>query len=57
MSLFESHDGGAVARMGLAWAGAVLGAITLQQVVLCLTGVYTLIQIYVLVRDKLIRQV
>lgn len=37
------------------WVGTVVGSISLQQVVLGLTAIYTLLQIFVLVRDKLIR--
>jgi hypothetical protein len=45
----------ALFKLLLAWMGYVLGSITLQQVVLALTGVYTMLQIYLLVRDKIIR--
>jgi len=39
----------------IAWTGAVWGAITLQHVVLGLTAIYTAVQLYVLIRDKIIR--
>ena len=42
-------------KMALAWLGYVVGYITLQQVVLFLTGLYTALQIYLLVRDRIIR--
>lgn len=45
----------AMIKVLIAWTGAVWGAITLQHVVLLLTAVYTAIQLYVLVRDKIIR--
>lgn len=41
-------------KMALAWLGYVVGSITLQQVVLFLTGLYTALQIYLLVRDRII---
>lgn len=56
MSLFETHSDGAPLRLAVAWLGAVLGSVTLQQVVLLLTAVYTAIQIYLLVRDKVLRK-
>jgi len=40
-------------KMALAWLGYVVGYITLQQVVLFLTGLYTALQIYLLVRDRI----
>jgi hypothetical protein len=52
MGIFESHDAGASMRLLIAWAGAALGALTLQHVVLLLTAIYTAIQTYVLLRDK-----
>lgn len=44
----------AVLKMALAWLGYVIGSITLQQVVLALTGIYTALQIYLLIRDRII---
>jgi len=46
----------AMAKVAVAWMGALVGSITLQQVVLVLTAIYTAVQLYVLVRDKLIRK-
>lgn len=39
----------------IAWAGAIWGAVTMQEIVLFLTAVYTVIQIFILVRDKIVR--
>ena len=39
----------------IAWAGAIWGTVTMQEVVLFLTAVYTVIQIFILVRDKIVR--
>ena len=38
------------------WAGALLGSITLSKLVLFATLVFTLLQIYVLYRDKISRR-
>lgn len=46
----------AVIKMAVAWLGYVVGSITLQQVVLFLTGLYTALQIYLLVRDRIMRK-
>ncbi|HET8695752.1 MAG TPA: hypothetical protein VFM33_13855 [Aquabacterium sp.] len=51
----DQHPGAALLKLLLAWLGYAVGSITLQQIVLALTGVYTLLQIYLLVRDKIIR--
>ena len=40
-------------KLALIWAGTIIGSITLQEVVLALTGVFTLLQIAKLVRDEL----
>ena len=50
-----THPEMAVLKMALAWLGCVIGSITLQQVVLALTGLYTALQIYLLIRDRIIR--
>lgn len=50
-----THPEMAVLKMALAWLGYVIGSITLQQVVLALTGLYTALQIYLLIRDRIIR--
>lgn len=39
----------------IAWAGAIWGTVTMQEIVLFLTAVYTVIQIFILVRDKIVR--
>lgn len=54
----NDHSNDAVPAMFkvlLAWAGAVWGSLTLQGLVLTLTAIYTAVQLYVLVRDKIIR--
>ena len=38
------------------WVGTVLGVVTLHNVVLSLTAVYTSLQIVVFVRDKFLRR-
>ena len=52
------HNDSAVAviKMTVAWLLAAWGAITLQKLVLLATLVYTGLQIYVLVRDKVLRK-
>lgn len=45
----------AMLKVLIAWLGTVLGSITLQQIVLTLTLIYTALQVYVLVRDKIVR--
>ncbi len=39
------------AKLALAWAGALIGAITLQNWVLILTAIYTILQIISLLKD------
>lgn len=39
-------------KLGLVWAGTIFGSITLQQWVLLATLVYTLVNLFFLVRDK-----
>ena len=46
----------ALSKLALMWAGNWLGSITLQTIVLGLTGVYTGLQLYVLVRDRIWRR-
>ena len=55
MSIQTQHDDAtqALLKVSLAWLGAALGRITLQDVVLALTGIYTAAQLFVLVRDKI----
>jgi len=43
-------------KLALAWFGALLGSITLQHIVLFATLVFTVLQIYVLIRDKILRR-
>ncbi|MGL4640965.1 MAG: hypothetical protein ACRCVX_14685 [Shewanella sp.] len=45
-----------VAKVLTSWVGAVWGGITLNNIVLCATAVYTVLQIYLLVRDKICRK-
>ena len=41
-------------KLIVVWAGTIFGSISLQQVVLAATLLYTLLQCYVLVRDKIV---
>jgi len=43
----------AIVKGLIAWAGALIGSITLSKLVLFATFVFTTLQTYVLVRDKL----
>lgn len=52
----DANSAGEVTKVAVAWAGALIGTITLQQIVLALTAVYTVLQIYVVVRDKVMRR-
>lgn len=45
-----------MAKVLVAWLGAAWGSLTMQDVVLALTAVYTLLQVYVLVRDRILRR-
>ena len=40
-------------KLALVWVGTVLGSVTLQHVVLFATLVYTVMQCYILYRDKI----
>lgn len=51
----DSEAAPAFFKVLIAWAGAIWGAVTMQEIVLFLTAIYTLVQIYVLVRDKIVR--
>lgn len=44
---------GALVKGAVMWMGVILGSITLSKLVLFATLVYTVLQIYVLWRDKL----
>lgn len=37
-------------KVGIAWAGAAVGGLTLSTIVLILTGIFTALQIYILIR-------
>lgn len=45
----------ALVKLAIAWVGTVAATVTLQSTVMAATLIYTLINIYVLVRDKIIR--
>lgn len=51
----HSDTAPAMLKILIAWLGTAWGAITMQDVVFALTAVYTVIQIYILVRDKIVR--
>lgn len=44
------------ARLAVAWLSMIFGQITLSRVALALTVVYTALQIYVLIRDKILQR-
>lgn len=46
----------AVAKGALAWIGLLLGHITLSDLVMAATLIFTSLQTFVLVRDKIIRR-
>lgn len=52
----EHQDHYAGLKVALAWFGTFFGALTLQHWVLTATLIYTLLQIYLLVRDKVLRK-
>jgi hypothetical protein len=45
----------AAMKVSISWLGIFFGSITLQDVAIGMTIVYTAIQIYILIRDKIIR--
>lgn len=58
--MLDKHDTAtdaapALYKLIVAWALTLFGNITLQQVATALAIVYTAIQIYILVRDKIVR--
>lgn len=58
--MIDRHDtatdiGPAIWKVLVAWGLTIFGNVTLQQVATFLAIVYTLIQIYILVRDKIVR--
>lgn len=57
MSMKPDHDAwNAIIKVTIAWVLAGIGAITLQQIATVLAILYTSVQLYVLVRDKIIRR-
>lgn len=48
----DQHDITTWFKVAIAWVGTLAGSITGQEAVLFLTGVFTALQIYVLLRDK-----
>lgn len=46
----------AILKVAISWIGAMWGVLTLQNLVLVLTAVYTAINLYVVVRDRIIRR-
>ena len=54
MNTDHSDTAPAMFKLMIAWAGALIGSITLQHIVLVLTGIYTAVQLYILVRDKIL---
>lgn len=40
-------------RLAVIWFGTVLGTLELQPIVLAITGLFTALQIYILLRDKI----
>jgi hypothetical protein len=43
-------------RFIMIWIATIYGSITLQQIVLLLTGIYTILQIVILIRDKFLNK-
>lgn len=56
MNTDHSDTSPALFKLLIAWTGALIGSITLQHIVLVLTGIYTAVQLYVLIRDKIMDQ-
>lgn len=52
----NQETGWALAKALIAWIGAVIGSLTLSKLVLFATLVFTSLQTYILVRDKIIRR-
>jgi hypothetical protein len=52
----QNDELGAVLKTAGAWIGALIGSITLSKAVLFATLVFTVLQTYVLVRDKMFRR-
>lgn len=50
--IMNDHDT-AFWKVAIAWLGTVFGCVTLSGTVLTLTALFTALQIYVLVRDKI----
>lgn len=47
----EEHSNAAILKITVAWMGAVVGSITLSQIVLFLTAIFTILQIWKLIRE------
>lgn len=47
----HDHDASAWFKVAVAWAGAAVGSITLSQFVLFLTAIFTVLQIWKLIRE------
>lgn len=49
-----SHDDGwtVTAKVAIAWLGTMFGSVTLSDLVLSLTAIYTILNSYFLIRDK-----
>lgn len=43
-------------KLAVIWVGTLFGGLTLSGLVLSLTAIYTCLQIYILVRDKICRR-
>jgi hypothetical protein len=43
-------------KVAAAWIGYLFGSITLQNLALAATLVYTVVQLYILIRDKIVRR-
>lgn len=52
----QNDDLAAVLKTAGAWIGALIGSLTLSKAVLLATLVFTVLQTYILVRDKLFRR-
>ena len=52
----DSETNTALLKLALVWIGTMVGGVTLSGIVLTLTGLFTALQIFILVRDKLWRK-
>lgn len=55
--MIEHHNdtNAGLGKVALAWAMTLIGSITMQDVALFVAAVYSILQIYVLVRDKIVQ--